>query len=238
MTNQSLIVVAAAEEPCAVRPVEQLQDRRDCSGNISEASGKEHARNGVVLATLGYDFHAGKSLLGAGRSVEFYRHGHQCKERCKCKEHHADNRERVAKSLAHAHQHDADNHKPRTEIRTDVCGRHNSRTQPQREIAFGMLDSVTDFVSGDACGTCITAMVNFGRQVERLVQRVVMVRQESLMLQHLHIGNARFHEDCLCDIGTGKAARNMNFLSSRKAGFDKQGNGARKDERHHENHHV
>ena len=238
MTNQSLIVVTTAEEPRAVCPVEQLQDRRDCCGDVREACGKEHARDGIVFATCGNNLHAGKSLLGSCRSVKFYRHGHKRKERCKSKEHHADNRERLTKRLAHAHQHNADNHKPWSEIRTDVGGRHNGRTEPQREVAFSMLDGVTDFVSGNACGTRIATGINFGRQVKRFVQRIVMVRKEALVLEDFHIGNARFHKDSLGDIGTGEAARNCDFLASGKALLDQQGNGARKHERHHENHHV
>ena len=101
-----------------------------------------------------------------------------------------------------------------------------------------MLNGVAHFVSGNARGRCIAAVIDFGRQVQSLVQRIVMVRQEPVMLQHLHVGNARIHENCLRHIGTGKAARNANLLASVKTGLDHPGNATRKGKRYQENHHV
>ena len=46
-----------------------------------------------------------------------------------------------------------------------------------------------------------------------------MVRKEALVLEDFHIGNARFHKDSLGNIGTGKAARNCDFLTCGKAFF-------------------
>ena len=66
-----------------------------------------------------------------------------------------------------------------------------------------MLNGMAHFVSGNASSRCITAVINFGREVQSLVQRIVMVRQESMMLQNLHIGNARIHQDSLRHIGAG-----------------------------------
>ena len=65
-----------------------------------------------------------------------------------------------------------------------------------------------------------------------------MVRQESVMLQHLHVGNARIHQNSLCNIGSGKTARNTDFLAGVKTRLDHPGNTTRKGKRHQENHHV
>jgi len=101
-----------------------------------------------------------------------------------------------------------------------------------------MLNGVAHFVGGNARGRRIATVIDFRRQVQSLVQRIVMVRQESVMLQHLHVGNARIHKDGLRHISTGKAARNADFLASVKTGLDHPRNATRKGKRHQENHHV
>ena len=94
------------------------------------------------------------------------------------------------------------------------------------------------FVGSDTRGTRIAAVVDFLRKVERLVQRVVMVRKEPVVHQHLHVGNPGIHKDGLRHVGTGKPAGNVHFLARGKAGLDQHGNTARKGERHQKNHHV
>ena len=215
-----------------------MQNGRYRCGHVSEACGKEHSRNRIVLLALCNHVHAGKRLLGTGGCIEFHRHGHERKERRGSKEDNTHQCEGIAQRTAGTHQHNTDNHEPRAEIATDVCNWDNGGTQPHREVALRMLDSVTHLVRGDTRGTCVTAVVHFFRKVECFVQRIVMVREEPMMHKHLHVGDARIHEDGLRHVGTGEAAGNVHFLARSKTGLDKHGDSTGQGQCHQENHHV
>ena len=101
-----------------------------------------------------------------------------------------------------------------------------------------MLNRVPDFVGGDSGGTCAAPVIDVARKVQRLVHRVVVIREKAARFADSHVIDSRIGENCGSDFRAGETASDLDFLPGLETGAYKGRNSSGNKKRDEQNAHI